>query len=157
MTAQIPEKLNYKGQQFRMCTHPLDNYEGCRLKFAHNCTALRRGYVGTWEIIDDRLYLVALAGSFENGSKVTLGAVFPDYHDRIFAHWYSGTMQIQQGKLLQYVHLGYFSVYERDMFFEMVKGVVKQTYTKNNHVPESEEATNVQEVGAKTVSTSIQN
>lgn len=59
MTAQISEKLLFEGEKHAMCTNPLGDY--CALggelpRFASNCTALWRGYVGTWEIINDRLY-----------------------------------------------------------------------------------------------------
>lgn len=65
MTAQISEGLIYEGQQLSMCTNPLGDYfamGGDRPRFEDNCTALWRGYVGTWEIVDGRLYLIKLRG-----------------------------------------------------------------------------------------------
>lgn len=49
MTAQIAERLNYKGEVVAMCTNPLDDYfamGGNSPRFEFNCTALWRGYVG---------------------------------------------------------------------------------------------------------------
>ena len=66
MTAQIAERLNYKGEVVAMCTNPLDDYfamGGSRPRFEFNCTALWRGYVGSWEIVDYRLYLMGLNGT----------------------------------------------------------------------------------------------
>ena len=60
MTAQIAERLHYQGEDVAMCTNPLSDYfamGGVNPRFESNCTALWRGYVGSWEIVNDRLYL----------------------------------------------------------------------------------------------------
>ncbi len=100
MTAQISEKLLFEGEKHAMCTNPLGDY--CALggelpRFASNCTALWRGYVGTWEIINDRLYLIELHGELESGQDADLETVFPGYGERVFAHWYSGVIRLPQG------------------------------------------------------------
>lgn len=59
MTAQIAEELKFEGEVHAMCTNPLNDYSalgGELPRFVSRCTALWRGYVGTWEIINDRLY-----------------------------------------------------------------------------------------------------
>ena len=121
MTAQISEKLFFEGEKHAMCTNPLGDY--CALggelpRFASNCTALWRGYVGTWEIINDRLYLIELHGELESGQDADLETVFPGYGERVFAHWYSGVIRLPQGKMLEYIHMGYGSTYERDLLLE---------------------------------------
>ena len=73
------------------------------------------------------MYLIELHGRTEGGDEVSVATIFPDYPDRVFAHWYSGTIRIPQGKLLNYVHMGYGSTYERDLFLEIEKGVIKNT------------------------------
>lgn len=154
MTAQISEKLIYEGQHLGMCTNPLSDYfafGGDQPNFAYNCTALWRGYVGTWEIVNDRLYIVAVHGTLEDGSEATLATVFPDFPDRVFAHWYSGTIRIPQGKLLDYVHMGYGSTYERDLFLELEKGVVTSKRVQNNGVSESDDAPEGYGIGGMTV------
>ncbi len=135
MTAQFSEVLIYEGQQLSMCTNPLGDYfamGGDRPKFADNCTALWRGYVGTWEIVDGRLYLIELSGTLEDGGEASVATIFPDYPDRVFAHWYSGSIRIPQGKLLEYVHMGYASTYERDLFLKIEKGVIKNVRIRQN-------------------------
>lgn len=127
MTAQIAERLIYHGDTVAMASEPLGDYfflAGDRLAFQVNCTALWRGYVGTWEITADRLYLVDLQGDLSDGSQASLASVFPDYPSRVFAHWYSGELRIPEGKLLQYVHAGYGSRYERDRLISISRGVV---------------------------------
>ncbi len=154
MTAQISENLIYDGQEVGMCTNPLGDYfafGGERPDFAYNCTALWRGYVGTWEIVDDRLYLIALHGTLEDGSEAMLATVFRDYPDRVFAHWYTGTIRIPQGKLLNYVHMGYGSTYEGDIFLELEKGVVTCTRIQQNGVSERKGAPEGYKIGGMTV------
>ncbi len=49
-----------------MCTNPLSDFfamGGFNPRFESNSTALWRGYVGRWEIVDGRLYLVELHGT----------------------------------------------------------------------------------------------
>lgn len=141
MTAQIPEKLLFEGEKYAMCTNPLDDY--CALggelpRFASNCTALWRGYLGTWEIINDRLYLVKLHGELESGQDADLETLFPGYGERVFAHWYSGVIRLPQGKMLEYVHMGYGSTYERDQLLDFERGVLVARQVKVNKVVEDE-------------------
>jgi len=154
MTAQISEGLIYECQQLSMCTNPLGDYfamGGDRPRFENNCTALWRGYVGTWEIVDGRLYLTELRGDLEGGGEASLATIFPDYPDRVFAHWYSGTIRIPQGKLLNYVHMGYGSTYERDLFLEIEKGVLKNTRVRQNGRAEGDGGSEGYGIGGMTV------
>lgn len=138
MTAQIGEVLRYGGNTVRMCDTPLSAYfaRGGRRPEpdfdCFGCTALWRGYVGTWEIANDHLYLVGLSGDLEDGSVANLATVFPDYPDRVFAHWYSGTIRIPEGKLIEYVHMGFASRYERDVFLRFRSGVLISIETRTN-------------------------
>jgi hypothetical protein len=135
MTAQIPERLTYQGNEHAMCTNPLSDYfsmVGESPNFEMSCTALWRGYVGSWEIIADRLYLTGLSGRLEGGGRASLEMVFPGFHDRVFAHWYSGSIRLPQGRQLEYVHMGYGSTYEQDLLLTIERGVVTQQTTKQN-------------------------
>ena len=137
-----------------MCTNPLSDYfamGGFNPRFESNCTALWRGYVGSWEIVDDRLYLVGLTGTLEDGAEASLATIFPEFPERVFAHWYSGTIRIPQGKQLEYVHMGYGSTFERDLFLDVERGVVVTTRVRQNGVADFESAFEGYEVGAMTV------
>jgi hypothetical protein len=154
MTAQIAENLLYEGDTVSMCTEPLAEYfflSGNYPSFAANCTALWRGYVGSWEIKDHRLYLVGLEGTLEDGTDVSLATLFPDFPERVFAHWYSGTIRIPRGKQLKYVHSGYSSTFEQDLLLEIDQGVVVSTRTRHNGISDSENAPSSYGVGAMTV------
>lgn len=136
MTAQVPERLLYRGRMLDLCDQPL--YSWFRLSgqeetpFVSTFSANWRGYVGTWEIRDDRLYLVTLMGLLKSGERGSLEDLFPDYPQRVFAHWYSGELRAPLGRLLKYVHMGYASEYERDLLLLVRRGVVLKTRVREN-------------------------
>jgi hypothetical protein len=109
MTAQIPEKLLMNGETLTLCSEPLDDYFTSHGEpgFAVNCTALWRGYVGTWEIRDARLFLVGIEAEYPDGSSVSLAKLFQGETERIFARWFTGTLRCPRGGELEYVHMGY--------------------------------------------------
>lgn len=92
--------------------------EGDRIS---NSTACWRGYRGTWEINEGRLYLRSLEGRY----RVTS-------HEPILAEWYSGLLRVPQGKLLEYVHFEFGSVYETELFLDIEDGIVVYSWTKDN-------------------------
>lgn len=135
MTAQVPDSLWYEGTKYPLCDLPLRDYfdlGGTRPEFSAPSSALWRGYVGTWEIRDDRLYLIKLTGHLKSGDSVTLATLFPDFPERVFAHWSSRTLRVPQGGLVKYVHAGFASVYERDLFLEIDEGILRRTWTREN-------------------------
>ena len=124
MTAQISERLLYQGEMVSMCSEPLNSYfekAGIRPPFARNCTALYRGYVGLWEIFENRLYLNQLKGNPINGTELSVKSIFPSAGDKVFADWFTGTIRVPQGKMIEYLHHGYGSTFERDLFLEIEK------------------------------------
>ncbi len=154
MTAQIPERLLHEGKTVSMCTEPLGDYFlliGNHPNFESNCTALWRGYIGSWEIRRNRLYLVGLEGVLQDGTDVTLATLFPDFPERVFAHWFSGTIRIPQGKQLRYVHMGYSSTFEQDLFLEVDQGIVTSTRIRQNGISNSDNAPSTYGVGAMTL------
>jgi hypothetical protein len=80
MTAQVPEVLHYWGQRLSMCSEPLAGYfelAGLKPRFQAPTTALWRGYAGTWEISQERLYLVGLRGTLEDGTNASPRDLLP--------------------------------------------------------------------------------
>ena len=127
MTAQFSELLMLEGKQQALCSYPLASYfalGGESVAFRPSSTALSRGYIGTWEILDQRLYLIRLQGWLQDESPVSVETVFPGYPQRVFAHWFSGTLRLPQGQLLHYVHGGFGSCYEQDLLIDVTRGVV---------------------------------
>ena len=121
-TGQSGDILIYKGDTLIFFSNPLEDYfetKGERTingyELTWTSTACYRGYLATWEMTDDSLYLVRLEkGCFNEAS---------DYFDlskefgsnRVFAHWFTGKTIAPKGKLLHYVHDGYESIYEKEL------------------------------------------
>jgi hypothetical protein len=130
MTAQAAEILHYQGEELMMFEEPLETYLFLlpkKIKFYSPSTALWRGYIGTWAITNNQLFLVKLKGFVQEGDDVRdidLSYLFPDYPDGVFASWFSGELRCPTGELLQYVHMGYASVYENDLFIKIEDGLV---------------------------------
>jgi hypothetical protein len=130
MTAQFSECLHYRGEDLSLCSEPLGHYlKTVRQDFELEApsTALWRGYVGTWTIENKHLYLVKLQGYRATASgtvEIGLGDLFPDFPDGVFAHWYTGELRCPMGGLLDYVHGGYASIYEKDLFLRFEKGIL---------------------------------
>lgn len=135
MTAQVGERLIYEGEELWMSSypelpaeHPRVVYLGFdEMKIGDDVpsfvfsTACWRQYVGTWELRDGRLYLNDVKGSY----RMTGG-------EPIFAEWVSGVLRVPRGKVLSYVHMGFETVTEEDLFFSIEKGVLVKTWTVDN-------------------------
>ena len=132
MTAQMSEKLIYQSETLALCSQPLAYFlemAAIPWKFKAPHTALWRGYVGTWRIEADRLYLVGLSGWTSEterapSKQVGLGDLFPGYPDGVFAHWFTGELRCPRGGLLEYVRGGFSSGYEEDLFLQVRRGVL---------------------------------
>jgi hypothetical protein len=141
MTAQASETLIYQGEELMMCETPLDIYLlQKKIQFQYETTANWRGYDGTWEIkgtdkLGYRLYLVELSANIAYQNRVGLDYLFPEYPNGVFAHWFSGEVRCPRGKLLNYVHGGYASTYEEDLFLNFNQGVLQGTRVVKNEPP----------------------
>lgn len=69
--------------------------------------------------------------------KVDIQTLFPG-EESVFAGWFTGTIRIKQGKLLKYIHAGYESVYEEDLFLHFCEGILTGRETRKNGSPGSE-------------------
>lgn len=135
MTAQIPEIVIYEGAQLRLCSTPLESFfelNRQRPQFHISATACWRGYIGTWEILANRLYLIELHCQLSDGMEFSMEGIFPGHSTRVFAHWYSGALRIPRGELLQYVHGGFASIYEQDILLEIKRGIVVDRSERKN-------------------------
>ena len=133
-------RLYYKTNRYGMTAEPLAYYWGLvggRPKFQLRSTGLWRSYIGSWRVTKERLYLIGLEGGFEDGSELTLEALFPGYPERVFAHWFSGRVRLPQGNLIEYTHAGYASVYEADLFLDFEDGVLVREELRSN-LPEAQ-------------------
>lgn len=135
MTAQLGEILLYKEEYFRIATEPLNQYLKNRtdISFISYSTACWRGYFGSWEIIDDKLYLIELNANIKGNIAIELSYLFPD-ENKVFANWFSGEIKVPQGEMLEYVHAGYGAIFEKDLILVVENGVLINEYVINNSV-----------------------
>lgn len=132
--AQIPERLRFLGEGHAMAAEPLGDFftrVGHTPAFAIHSTALWRGYIGDWEIVNDRLYLIGINASFEDGTPVRLVDLFPGFNERVFAHWFSGDLRLAQGRPLAGVHAGHANGHERDLCLRLQRGVLVHVWTRH--------------------------
>jgi hypothetical protein len=130
MTAQVPETLRFKGEELDMCCEPLASYLRVTrkvLNYTMTSSACWRGYQGTWEIVNDQLYLVEISAEIQTtvgARSVTLQDYFTRASGPVFAHWFTGEIRCTRGAILEYVHGGYGSTYEEDLFLEIKAGML---------------------------------
>ncbi len=136
MLPQVPEKLVYGERRCDLpFEQPLESWfeqQDNRPAFYVPHTALWRGYVGTWELDGNRLYLTELEGMLENGQVINLQTVFPNAKDRVFADWYSGTFRLPQGDLQNAICIGYSSVYEGFLVLDIEAGNIVRSHFEVN-------------------------
>lgn len=75
MTAQVGEIIIVDGTRLSMTSEPLAYYLstiGKEELFAWTMSSCLRGYFGTWEIEEDRLYLISLEGTLRSGGVANL-------------------------------------------------------------------------------------
>lgn len=113
-----------------------------------------RGYVANWAIRESSLFLVGISGTWADVDaaslaeyyrlcsirgldgvyrelpddprvlvELTLQHIFPRAKGSVFANWYSGTLRCPMGKQLNEPR-NYDKIFERELFIEIVDGVV---------------------------------
>jgi hypothetical protein len=124
MTAQVHELLILDGQWTSIASDPPLPANHARVVAASeehrrkassivNSTACWRGYIATWQIKDDRFYLVSIEGRFE------LVGIEP-----LLADWFTGELRVPMGEVIDYVHMGFASVFAEELFVRIVNGAV---------------------------------
>lgn len=94
MSEQMREELQWEGKRFLIDQEPLESFfqlQGGRPELEPAGSCLWRGYLGEWEIVQEKLYLSRLGGALD-GDPVSLATVFPGAPERVFAFWFSGLL-----------------------------------------------------------------
>jgi hypothetical protein len=146
MSVQTPEIVDYNGTTYKTRSLPFHVYihqNKLEKHFVWASTALLRGYVGKWEIKDDKLWLVELLVK-RNGEVLN---VFKDYFPEntpVFASWYSGYIVCPQGKIIE--QFSSFEVYKEEVHFKINKGQLEYVKTFDNEQGENEQVKRIQEL-----------
>ena len=135
-TAQTPDYLILNGKKVSLHSNPLERFFESHPerspKSEITSTACWRGYVATFEIKEGR-FLVnkitvlikdpkAPAKEFRTIEKDVTKTVFEDPNEP-FCDWYTGAVIIPEGEVVNYVHMGYASTFERYTVLTVVKGI----------------------------------
>ncbi len=141
-TSQFPDILFYKGEKISLYSNPLEsffnegnpkpeslfydfeNYQDSTFDIKIS-TACWRGYIATWEILDNQLLLIEISDCFEE-EKADLEKLFPNLtsEDKVLANWFSGLLVLPFGEIVEYIHMGYASLYEEYKVLEIKNGIL---------------------------------
>jgi hypothetical protein len=114
MTKQIRDLLEYEGETYSLNTYILDSYEkDVKKTFSGTTTALYRGYVATFCIKDDYLYIKDLR-SFYQATGGFMSILKDNFPDSKRCNWFSGLLRIDKTK-------GYFDDEKEDYTFEYLE------------------------------------
>ncbi|WP_411767147.1 hypothetical protein [Winogradskyella sp. A3E31] len=134
LTAQYPDKIKFKGIEYNLNSNPLETYfekyPDKRPQGGIMSTALWRGYVAHFEIIDEQLYVTDIKIEVpDKDSKESypykwisaIKQVFPGV-EKVKIDWYTGILILPHGKMVEYVHMGYASTYSKYWLLEIENG-----------------------------------
>jgi hypothetical protein len=134
LTAQYPDKITFKGKEYNLNSNPLEpyfeKYPDNRPKGGIMSTALWRGYVAHFEIIDDQLFVTDIKIEVhDENSKDSYPYKWISAYEQVFPNkekvkidWYTGILILPHGKMVEYVHMGYASTYSKYWLLEIDKG-----------------------------------
>jgi len=136
-TAQYGDRLVIDKDTFWINSNPLESYfdiKGNRTindeEIQGGCTALWRGYVATWLLQNDSLFLIRIQTDYCGDNPIDLDIKKEFGSNKVFAEWVNHTIVQTKGELIQYVHMGYMSIYEQEIFYRLENGVLKNTEIK---------------------------
>jgi len=139
-TGQTGDRLVYRGEEVEIFGFPLEAY------FKENPprpewltetnTACYRGYVATWEIVGDELFLKGVSRSewtdpnVDPVSKEIFGKLFPKTKAPLKTDWFSGIISIPRGKILRFE--GFTEVREKEEHLTFENGRLIKTRLIDN-------------------------
>lgn len=147
------ERLEWHGKAYALLSEPLeqrypDRQARPRFMPAPLRAADDRGYVGSWRLEDDRLYLVDIdtwlcadaAAATGDCRRATLAELFgATQGGQVFANWYSGELIMPDGALLPGDGTGYGAPHERTIRITLKAGKVTRIETIDNAHPRKAE------------------
>jgi hypothetical protein len=139
MTAQCSDLLTYDGNKCPLLCTPLEDY----FELGHirpksiidnegSTTANWRGYIGIWFIENEHLYLADILGP-EGEPSTAMSDLFGEQKKPIEATWYSGVLRIPSGEEINYVHLEFETLFEKDILLTVERGKVINKEIRDYH------------------------
>ena len=139
-TGQVPDYMVYQGDTIAIFSNPLEQYFELKGKrwlpdFNGGCgsTNCWRGYMAIWELRNDSLFLRRVTSCMKDcGTPHDADLVKMFGTGNVYAFWFTGGIMSPKGKLVEYVHMGYASVYEEERWLTFDKGKLKKLKIKSN-------------------------
>jgi hypothetical protein len=134
-TEQIPDKIIINGEKKSLHSNPMEKFFESnpekKPKTNTMSTALWRGYVATFEVIENQLYVIDIE-ILESSLKLksVMAEVFPN-QQKVKLDWFTGLLVIPFGEMINYVHMGYGSTYEFYTLLEIESGNLKKERNYN--------------------------
>jgi hypothetical protein len=144
MAAQIADKIFLDDELKDLYTNPLELYwtlTGKKRPAFCPFEGCKRGYIATWAIHDQQLFLTSIEGEVRRsfvlfGPKTrmyTLKRLFSRAEQHgVKAKWYSGRLRIPIGSMTRFDDHDYDSRFEQDIIITVEQGHVVRTVTLNN-------------------------
>lgn len=135
MTIQIPEKIIYKDKESLLYSEPMRSFFRKRKnlpKFKFISTRLWRCYIATWKIENNKLWLSNIEGILNNGEAASIKAFFPDSAEMVFASWFTGVLNLPQGKPILCKTI-YGTAHEKSLLIFVKNGQVQLEKIIDNH------------------------
>jgi len=130
-TAQYPNKIIYNGKEYKLYSNPLENYFE---KYPYHRpqkivipNELLRGYVATFEIRDNQLYLndieIPVSKKFKKGSYVYQWESVLYKDDSIKVDWMTGFLVLPKGQIIyNNEQIGYGAIFDYYILLEFDRG-----------------------------------
>lgn len=136
-TGQIPDRLILNGKTHYINTNPLERFfekfPKKRIMNSRVSTSCWRGYIATFEISNDKLFISSIITQnydYDKSQKiwktididVTTKVFSPG--DKRICDWYTGCLILPEGEVVNYVHMGYASTHERYQLIKIRNGTI---------------------------------
>jgi len=142
MTAQIGDRIFIDNKEYALACEPLSSYlydNKIEKLFTTVNTAYYRGYFAKWKIANGKIYLIDIESPSQIKSRKGNDSDEPSAMKKlfsgqteVFADWVNGTLKIQSGELLEYIHMGYESLFETNIYLKFENGILIEEKTIKN-------------------------
>lgn len=138
MTIQTEEKIRINEKEFILLSRPLDRFlelQDVNLELVPKDSSCWRGYIGTWEIINDTLYLVGIKMNYFEEHKEKLIPLFLLDKAVFMAYWYTGELRVALVEPTYYSP-NHKPVYTKEKIYTIEEGNVLNYKIVENEIPE---------------------
>jgi len=99
-------------------------------------TACGRHYIAEWKIKNDSLFLTNIYACHYREVKIDMNKMFNIGSDDglLFADWVTDELIVPKGDLIEYVHIGYYRIFETEIVLEISNGLLANERLYSNFI-----------------------